>query len=144
MGSGSATSLPATTDQSERCEGDTWSSPASRAATPAVSDISPELVGSVFSGLVLLVGALATYTASRSRRVGEDARSLRRDLRALQKRYVAALQHIFHMETTLADRGLAVPVRPAELEADDDDPPVAPTPRLPPPPAPAPGGSHGG
>lgn len=110
-----------------------------------VSDISPELVGSIFSGLVLLVGALATYTASRSRRVGEDARSLRRDLRILQKRYLAALQHIFRMETTLADRGLDVPARPAELEAtDDDDPPVAPTPRLPPPPAAAAGGSHGG
>lgn len=107
-------------------------------------DISPELVGSVFSGLVLLVGALATYTASRSRRVGEDARTLRRDLRTLQKRYVAALQHIFRIETVLADRGLDVPARPAELEADDDDPPIAPTPRLPPPPAAATGGSHGG
>ena len=107
-------------------------------------DISPELVGSVFSGLVLLVGALATYTASRSRRVGEDARTLRRDLRTLQKKYVAALQHIFRIETVLADRGLDVPARPAELEADDDDPPIAPTPRLPPPPAAATGGSHGG
>ncbi len=107
--------------------------------------ISPELVGSIFSGLVLLVGALATYTASRSRRVGEDARSLRRDLRTLQRRYVAALQHIFHMETVLADRGLRVPERPAELEADDDDePPIAPTPSLPPPPTPAAGGGHGG
>jgi hypothetical protein len=109
-----------------------------------VIEISPELVGSIFSGLVLLVGALATYTASRSRRVGEDARTLRRDLRTLQKRYVAALKHIFHMETALAHRGLEVPERPAELEADDDDPPVAPTPRLPPPPTPAAGGGHGG
>jgi len=110
-----------------------------------VNDISPELVGSIFSGLVLLVGALATYTASRSRRVGEDARTLRRDLRTLQKKYVKALQHIFRMETVLADRGFDVPARPAELEAaDDDDPPIAPTPRLPPPPAPAQGGSHGG
>lgn len=108
-------------------------------------DLSPELVGSIFSGLVLLVGALATYTASRSRRVGEDARTLRRDLRALQKRYVAALAHIFRMETTLANRGLDIPARPAELEAaDDDDPPIAPTPRLPPPPATATGGGNGG
>ena len=34
------------------------------------------------------------------------------------KSYVAALKHIFHMETALANRGLEIPERPAELEAD--------------------------
>jgi hypothetical protein len=99
-------------------------------------ELSPELIGSVFSGLVLLVGALATYTATRSRRLGEDQRVLRRSFRDLQKKYLAAIAHLFKLETELAERGLEVPARPAALEADDDDdPPIVPTPAPPPPPS---------
>lgn len=106
-----------------------------------MSKISVEAIGSIFSGLVLVIGALATYTANRSRRVGEDQRVLRRQFRDLQKKFLAACQHMFKLETELAERGIHVPARPAILEADnDDDPPVAPTPALPPPP----GGPSGG
>lgn len=106
--------------------------------------MSPELVGSIFSGLVLLVGALATYTANRSRRIGEDQRTLRRQFRELQRKYLAAVGHMFSLEVELAERNLRVPKRPAILEADnDDDDPVAATPPPPPPPA-QPGGTDGG
>lgn len=102
--------------------------------------MSPELLGSIFSGLVLVIGALATYTAARSRRVGEDTRTLRRQARAYQKRFLAAMAHIFRLEVDLAERGIPVPPRPAALEdTDDDDPPVQPappSPPLPPPPHP--------
>lgn len=92
--------------------------------------VSVELIGSVFSGLVLLVGALATFTANRSRRLGEDQRALRRQARSYQRRFLAAMAHIFKLEVELAERGLAVPVRPGVLEdADDDDGPVLPPPR---------------
>ncbi len=107
-----------------------------------MSAIEPELLNSVFSGLVLLVGALATYTASRSRRIGEDQRALRRQFRTLQRKYLAAVGHMFVLEVELAERSIRVPARPAILEADDDDDqPV--TPALPPPPTPA-GGDSGG
>lgn len=105
-----------------------------------MSKISVEAIGSIFSGLVLVIGALATYTANRSRRVAEDQKHLRRQFRTLQKKFIAACQHMFRLETELAERGLNVPARPAILEADDDDDqPAAPTPPPPPPP-----GAQGG
>ncbi len=92
--------------------------------------MSAELIGSVFSGLVLLVGALATYTANRSRRLGEDQRTLRRQARSYQKRFLAAMSHIFRLEVELAERGIHVPARPSVLEdADDDDDGALPPPR---------------
>lgn len=105
--------------------------------------MSPELLGSIFSGLVLVIGALATYTAARSRRVGEDTKTLRRQARSYQKRFLAAMAHIFRLEVDLAERGIPVPPRPAALEdADDDDGPTFPAPSptpIPPPPHPHPG-----
>lgn len=112
-----------------------------------VGKISPELLGSVFSGLVLVIGALATFTASRSRRVSEDTRTLRKQARSFQRRFLAAMAHIFKLEVELAERGLPVPPRPDSLEdPDDDDGPLPPTPPTPIPPTPhaAPGGAAGG
>ena len=104
--------------------------------------ISVEAIGAVFSGLVLVIGALATFTANRSRRVGEDRKALKRQYRNLQRKFLAGVQHIFKLETELAERGIHVPPRPAILEADDDDDDsVAPTPA--PPPPPVVGGQHG-
>lgn len=92
--------------------------------------ISPELIGSIFSGLVLVIGAAATFTANRSRQSGEERKTLRRRVRLLERKVLAAVQHIFTLESDLAQRGLPVPSRPAVLEADDDDdPPATPTPR---------------
>lgn len=112
-----------------------------------VSTISPELLGSIFSGLVLVIGALATFTATRSRRVSEDTRTLRKQARDYQKRFLAAMAHIFKLEVDLAERGIPVPPRPAVLEdPDDDDGPLPPTPAsaIPPPPQPAQGTSGAG
>ncbi len=107
-------------------------------------ELSPELISSIFGGIVLIIGSLATYTASRSRRLGEDQRQLRRNFRELQKKYLAVLAHLFKLETELAERGIEVPARPAALEADDDDdPPIVPTPAPPPPPRPGATGASG-
>lgn len=83
--------------------------------------ISPELLGSLFTGLTGLLAALAAFTATRSRRVAEDRKALRKQARGLQRRFVTALDHIFDLEQLLARRGLPIPARPEILEMDDDD-----------------------
>jgi hypothetical protein len=83
--------------------------------------MSVEMISAVFTGLTGLLAGLAAVLANRSRRVSEDSRAVRRGYRDLQKRFTAALQHIFTLETELAQRGLRVPARPEILEKDDDD-----------------------
>jgi hypothetical protein len=83
--------------------------------------VSPELIGSLFTGLTGLLAGLAAFTATRSRRVAEDRKALRRRNRFLQRFATAALDHIFDLERLLSGRGLPVPARPAILEMDDDD-----------------------
>lgn len=83
--------------------------------------MSVEMISAVFTGLTGLLAGLAALLANRSRRVTEDSRLIRRQARQLQKRLLAALGHIFTLETELAERGLPVPPRPEILEADDDD-----------------------
>ena len=84
----------------------------------------------MFGGLALLVGALATYTANRSRRVSEDQRLRKQQLRQYRDRYESALAYIYRLREELAERGLPIPPRPKILEDDDDDdvPSVAPAP----------------
>ncbi len=83
--------------------------------------ISPELIGSAFTGLTGLLAALAAFTATRSRRVQEDRKAVRKQARLLQRKLIAALDHMFDLETLLAQRGIPVPTRPEILEVDDDD-----------------------
>jgi hypothetical protein len=98
-----------------------------------VSAISPELVSAAFGGLALLVGALATYTANRSRRVSEDQRLRKQQLRQYRDRYEAALAYSWRLREELAERGIPIPARPRILEDDDGDdvPAVAPRPPVP-------------
>jgi hypothetical protein len=83
--------------------------------------LSVELISAIFTGLTGLLAALAAVLAQRSRRVSEDSRHIRRGYRELQKKFNAALNHIFALENTLAGRGIPIPPRPATLESDDDD-----------------------
>lgn len=83
--------------------------------------MTPELIGTFLTGLASVLAALAAFSATRSRRVQEDRRSLRRQARLLQKKLVAALGFIDGLEQDLAARGLPVPARPEILEMDDDD-----------------------
>lgn len=83
--------------------------------------MSVELVSAIFTGLTGLLAAVAAVLANRSRRVTEDSRTIRKQARQLQRKLLAALSHIFTLETELAERGLAVPPRPDVLESDDDD-----------------------
>lgn len=90
--------------------------------------ISPELIGSIFTGLTGLLAALAAFTANRNRRISEDSKAIRRQARTIQKKLLAALTHIFTLEHELAERGIPVPARPEVLEQDDDDDGPAPKP----------------
>lgn len=94
----------------------------------------PEVINAVFSGLVLLLGALATLVTARGRRTGIRAR----DYRDLQRRYLVSLSHIFSLETVLAGAGISPPARPALLDSADREDDVPATPALPPQPQPGP------
>lgn len=83
--------------------------------------MSVEMISAVFTGLTGLLAGLAAVLANRSRRVSEDSRTVRRGYRELQRKFVAAVGHIFTLETELARRGLRIPDRPEILEKDDDD-----------------------
>lgn len=87
----------------------------------------------IFSGLVLVLGALATLITARGRKVGVQ----RREFRELQRTVVDAFGHIFVLETALASRGIKPPARPSRLDQIDGDESV-PTPALPPQPSPGP------
>jgi hypothetical protein len=81
--------------------------------------MSVELISAIFTGLTGLLAGLAAVLAQRSRRVTEDSRAVRRGYRQLQKRFLAAMDHIFVLEQ-LVPAGRRPP-RPEILEADEDD-----------------------
>ena len=109
-----------------------------------MTKISPELVSAAFGGLALLVAALSTYTANRSRRIGEDQRLRKEQIRQLRKRDEAAVGYIYRLRRDLLENGLAVPVLPKILEDEDDDASLLPSPRRPDGPPPDPGAISGG
>jgi hypothetical protein len=83
--------------------------------------LSVEMISAIFTGLTGLLAGLAAVLATRTRRANEDSRLIRRQARDLQRKYLAAVSHIFVLETELALRGISVPDRPEALERDDDD-----------------------
>jgi hypothetical protein len=83
--------------------------------------LDAQVIGAVFTGLIGLVAGFSTWTAARSRRVVEDQRLLRKQVRVLQRQLVATVEHIFALELLMAQHGLPVPERPAILEANPDD-----------------------
>jgi hypothetical protein len=85
---------------------------------------SPEVLNALFQGAVVLLGALGLTAGARANRAAVRIR----DHRALQRRYLVALSHIFTLETDLAERGAPVPRRPAEIEDSPDDGGIPPTP----------------
>lgn len=95
--------------------------------------VDPAVINAVFSGLVLLLGALATLVTARGRKAGVQ----RREYRELQRTVVDAFGHIFVLETMVAGAGLRPPPRPPRLDRLDEDETV-PTPALPPQPSPGP------
>lgn len=86
--------------------------------------MDPTVITAVFQGAVVLLGALGITAAQRSNRTTVRVR----DHRALQRRYLVAISHVFTLETDLAERGLPVPRRPKELDDDDDGLPPSPLP----------------
>lgn len=79
------------------------------------------MIGSILTGLTGLLGGLAAIMATRSKRKSEDNRAIKRGARLLQKRFLAAMAHIFELEERLVEARRPVPPRPEILETDDDD-----------------------
>lgn len=90
--------------------------------------MSVELVSATFTGLTGLLAAVAAVLASRSRRVAEDGRFYRRLAREAERKFQAALRHIYVLEEELIHARRPVPPRPEILEADKDDDGPTPTP----------------
>lgn len=99
--------------------------------------MTPELISAIFTGLTGVLVGLAGLLASRTRRVAEDQRILKRQVKAtmeqnrrLQRYVVTLTQHLFILEMQLAALGANVPERPPilELEMPDDDEPTEQTP----------------
>lgn len=92
-----------------------------------MNKISVEAIGALFAGLAGSLGALAALVSALSRRSTEDRKFLRRRLRLLERKFLAAMAHMYVLEEDLSQRPpCTVPERPALLEADDDDDPPAP------------------
>jgi hypothetical protein len=89
--------------------------------------LSVELISAIFTGLTGLLAATAAILAGRSRRVAEDGRFYRRLAREAQRKFQAALTHIYRLEEELIHARRPVPPRPEILEADEDDDGPAPT-----------------
>jgi len=79
------------------------------------------MISALFTGVTGLLSGLAVLLATRSRRVSEDSRYIRRAYRGLQDKFLAAMGHMFVLETRLAEKGIPVPPRPEILETDEDD-----------------------
>lgn len=88
--------------------------------------MSVEMITAVGGGLSTVLGALAVLLTNRTRRIAEDSRYLRRQVRTLQRKLLAATDLIWEYEQiTPPHRRLA---RPEILEQDDDDDGPAPQP----------------
>lgn len=89
--------------------------------------MSSDTIAAILTGLTGLIAALATFTASRQRRVTADQRALKRRVRQLERQLVVLVEHTFTLEMEVARHGGRVPARPSILEeldadADDEDP----------------------
>lgn len=85
--------------------------------------LDPQVLNSLFNGLVLVLGAVGTLLAVRSRNVEVS----RREYRATRRRLHIALAYIYRLGDELAQHGLPIPPRPAGLDDEDDEPPPLPT-----------------
>lgn len=79
------------------------------------------MISAVFTGLTGILAVVAGILANRSRRRGEDSRAIRKLYRDLQRKFLAAMEHIFLLEQELVEARRPVPDRPQILEQDDDD-----------------------
>lgn len=87
--------------------------------------LDSNVINSLFNGLVLVLGAVGTLLAVRSR----TAEVTRREYRRTRTRLHLALAYIYRLGDELAERGIPIPPRPPGLDDDDEnpDPPLAPT-----------------
>lgn len=82
--------------------------------------MSTEAIGAIFTGLASVIVALGSMLASRGRRSSDDIRLLRNDYKLIQKKFRAAMNHIFKLESVMEGKGYSVPGRPVELDPDWD------------------------
>jgi hypothetical protein len=74
--------------------------------------VSAQDIMIVAQAAILVLGGLGLTAAQRGKRAAVRAK----DHRELQRRYLAALRHIFRLEEDRASRGLPRIARPKELE----------------------------
>lgn len=89
--------------------------------------MSVEVISAMFTGLTGLLAAVAAVLAGRSRRVAEDGRFYRKLAREAERKFQAALRHIYLLEEELIHARRPVPPRPEILEADEGDDGPTPT-----------------
>lgn len=83
--------------------------------------MSPELIGSIFAGIVALVSAAGTYAATRNKRLVKSERSLRRENQNLRRLFEIALRYIYRLRRQLISLGRSPVKAPAELELDTQE-----------------------
>jgi hypothetical protein len=83
--------------------------------------MSVEAIGAIFTGIASVIVALGSFIVSRSRRSYEDIRVIKKDFSKLQRRFRAAMRHIFNLEVALEGAGKTIPARPEELDVEWDE-----------------------
>ncbi|MDN5919069.1 MAG: hypothetical protein L0I76_28910 [Pseudonocardia sp.] len=80
--------------------------------------LDPQVINSLFQGLVLVLGGIGTLLAVRSRRAEVTTREYRRT----RTRLHLALAYVYRLGDELAERGIPIPPRPPGLDDDEEDP----------------------
>lgn len=80
--------------------------------------MSPELIGSIFAGIVAIVSAAGTYAATRNKRLVKSERTLRRENQNLRNLSEVALSYIYRLRRQLISNGRTPAKAPSELELD--------------------------
>lgn len=83
--------------------------------------MSPELVGSIFAGIVALVSAAGTYAATRNKRLVKSERSLRKENRNLRERNELKLKYIYRLRKQIISFGRTPVKPPAALSLDEEE-----------------------
>lgn len=83
--------------------------------------MTPELIGSIFAGVVALVSAAGTYAATRNKRLVKSERTLRRENRILRERNELKLRYIYRLRKQVIGHGREPVKPPPGLDLDDEE-----------------------
>jgi hypothetical protein len=83
--------------------------------------VSPETITALSTGMIGVLGVIATILSTRSKRRTETDRVARKAYRTLERKFLSAMGHVFRLENIIVGLGGVPPDRPEILEQDDDD-----------------------